>query len=65
MLAGMAPFPRVGGRGSAGLPPPVRRNRIAARKRTNENGCKTKKDAVLKKLAEAKAIFEKCQQHRS
>jgi hypothetical protein len=34
------------------------------RKRTNENGGKTGKNAVLKRLGEAKAILEKCQQHR-
>jgi hypothetical protein len=33
-------------------------------KRTNENGGKTERDAVLKGLGEAQAIFENCQQYR-
>jgi hypothetical protein len=35
---------------------------VVARKRTDENGGKPKMDAVLKRLGEAKAIFERGQQ---
>jgi hypothetical protein len=60
MLAGRVSFPTSwGGAVAPGSRHEFVETRIAARKRTSENGCKTEKDAVLKNLAEGKAIFEK------